>query len=470
MSLITRDTTGDNEVTGDNEATPDGQLEDQPGWQVAAELLKAGQYERVITLLHEAHFAGEQANGALLFDILVAASRICLVCHQCQAEADWHRQAYQEAARREHELRQQLLSILDAVGKHGGLALPDEQSPPAPSAAGPDHNHNNHNGGAAPISSRSSRPPLHLWQRVQSLLVVRGPDPSLLETEAPTEPVTLPGAFLAELASALTVPALQEEYPEPRHPALAVYCLGPFRAYQHGVPVAAWSNGKGKAIFKYLVANRGRPTSKDVLMDLFWRNADPDAARNNLNVALHGLRQSLRDGQPDSNPILFEDDAYLLNPALAVWVDVEEFALHYEAGQSLERAGKPGEAMLEYNLAEALYQGDFLEEDLYDDWPMARRESLKDSYFFVLDRMSRFYLEQGRYDLSIQLSQKILAKDDCREDVHVRLMRCYSRQGQPHLALRQYQLCVEALARTLDIPPAPETVALYDQIRRREAV
>ena len=205
-------------------------------------------------------------------------------------------------------------------------------------------------------------------------------------------------------------------------------------------------------------------------MDLFWRNADPEAARNNLNVALHGLRQGLRNGQPDFHPILFEDDAYLLNPAMMVWVDVEEFARHYEAGQSLERAGKPGEAMLQYNLAEALYQGDFLEEDLYDDWPMARRESLKDSYFFVLDRMSRFYLEQGRDDLCVQLCQKILAKDDCREDVHARLMRCYSRQGQPNLALRQYQLCVEALARTLDIPPAPETVALSQQIRRREAV
>jgi DNA-binding SARP family transcriptional activator len=49
-------------------------------------------------------------------------------------------------------------------------------------------------------------------------------------------------------------------------------------------------------------------------------------------------------------------------------------------------------------------------------------------------------------------------------------MRCYGWQGQRHLALRQYHLCVEALARVLDVSPMPETVALYHQVRRGEAV
>jgi DNA-binding SARP family transcriptional activator len=66
--------------------------------------------------------------------------------------------------------------------------------------------------------------------------------------------------------------------------------------------------------------------------------------------------------------------------------------------------------------------------------------------------------------------QKILAKDDCREDAHRRLMRCYGWQGQRHLALRQYHLCMEALARVLDVSPMGETVALYHQVRRGETV
>ena len=128
------------------------------------------------------------------------------------------------------------------------------------------------------------------------------------------------------------------------------------------------------------------------------------------------------------------------------------------------------EAMREYEVAEGLYQGDLLEEDLYEDWLIPRREGLKDSYLIILDRLSRYYLKEKGYATCIHLCQKILAKDDCREDAHRRLMRCYSRQGQRNLALRQYHLCVEALGRVLDVPPMPETVALYHQMRNGEVV
>jgi len=155
---------------------------------------------------------------------------------------------------------------------------------------------------------------------------------------------------------------------------------------------------------------------------------------------------------------------------MGVWVDVEEFEQRYGAGQSLERRGRLAEAMGEYEVAEGLYQGDFLEADLYVDWLIPRREGLKDSYLVILDRLSRYYLEEKRYAACIHLCQKILAKDDCREDAHRCLMRCYSRQGQRHLALRQYHLCAEALARVLDVPPMQQTMALYQQIRNGEAV
>jgi len=155
---------------------------------------------------------------------------------------------------------------------------------------------------------------------------------------------------------------------------------------------------------------------------------------------------------------------------MAVWVDVEEFMKRYEAGQSFERKGKLGEAVREYEVAEGLYQGDLLEEDLYEDWLIPRREGLKDSYLVILDRLSRYYLKEKRYATCIHLCQKILAKDDCREDAHRRLMRCYGQQGQRNLALRQSHLCAETLARVLDVSPMKETVALYHQIRRGEAV
>ena len=281
--------------------------------------------------------------------------------------------------------------------------------------------------------------------------------------------------------SDLSAPLLQPQTPpspdvlpslpkQPGLPSLAVYCQGPFRVYQDDLLIATWPSGKGKAIFKYMIANLGKPVSKEVLMDIFWRESNPESARKNLYVAIYGLRQAFRALRPDFSPIIFQDDHYLLDPSMAVWVDVEEFTQRYTAGQRLERRGMLVEAVREYELAESLYQGEFLEEDLYEDWPIAHREGLKDSYLFILARLSRYYLEGKRYAICIQLSQKILAKDDCREDAHRRLMRCYSRQGQRHLALRQYHLCMEALTGVLGVSPMQETTSLYHQIRNGESV
>ena len=121
-------------------------------------------------------------------------------------------------------------------------------------------------------------------------------------------------------------------------------------------------------------------------------------------------------------------------------------------------------AIGDYGAAEGLYQGDFLEEDLYDEWPRPQRERLRTTYLDIADRLSEYHRRQGEYTAAIALCQKVLALDNCVEEAHRRLMRCYLAQGQRHLAIRQYHTCVQALAKELDVPPADETRSLYASI------
>ena len=81
-------------------------------------------------------------------------------------------------------------------------------------------------------------------------------------------------------------------------------------------------------------------------MELFWPDASPEAARNNLNVAIHGLRQALKAAS-DRQIVLFQDGAYRLNPELTIWVDVEAFERHVAAGRRLEAAGQLAAATTE---------------------------------------------------------------------------------------------------------------------------
>jgi DNA-binding SARP family transcriptional activator len=92
------------------------------------------------------------------------------------------------------------------------------------------------------------------------------------------------------------------------------------------------------------------------------------------------------------------------------------------------------------------------------------------SYLNTLDSLSRIYFSQERYAACIMACQRILDRDRCREDTHCLLMRCYNRQGQDPMALRQYQTCAEALRLELDVAPAPGTTQLFQQIRQHGRV
>ena len=275
----------------------------------------------------------------------------------------------------------------------------------------------------------------------------------LLEAELPAPP-------LAEPIFPAPVEAPQQT---PRH-ALVIYCFGPFRVYQNDELITEWSSLKALAILKYIVARRGKPIAKDMLMEAIWPEVDIEAARRNLHQAVYSLRKTLRHRDPKFQHVQFQNDNYLLNSDMGMWVDFVEFEKYVQEGQRLEAAGQTEQAFAAYGVAEGLYQGDFCEDDLYADWANVQREQLHNMYLNVAGRLSEYYVERNDYVAAIALCQKALAYEPSYEAAHRRLMRCYLAQGQRHLAVRQYQTCVAALAEELDLAPSPETAALYQSI------
>jgi DNA-binding SARP family transcriptional activator len=250
---------------------------------------------------------------------------------------------------------------------------------------------------------------------------------------------------------------------------LAVHLLGTLCVTIDDIPVEEWSGGRNRSLFAYLLIHRDPWPPREALMAVFWPGSTPEAARNSLNVAIHGLRRVLRTAT-DAPVIVLAGAAYRLHPDLRLWLDVEEFERRVEHGRRREQAGDLDKAMNEYERATALYRGDFLADDPYDDWPVLIRERLRLAHLDALDRLSDIYYRLGRYASAATLCQHIIERDPCREDAHRRLMRCYSRQGQPHLALLQYRSCARVLADELGVRPAPATIELHDRIRHHKPV
>jgi len=480
-------------------------------WQVGCLAAAAGELVDALAYFDQGAAAASAAGDPVMVELLRHVEALALRQRDLRRQREHHRQEYFAAERAEHETADLMQGLLDSpsdgldtlLGTHGWSRTPLMLKLPPPIRR------------AEPSSIPGQTRP---WSGLLGLVGLRErptkpiavtiptgnlpwpglPPPPLtvatdiraqlptVHTAGSSMPVPVAGPFppvgmpLALPTSDNAVPLVQSAETEPvslsgpaenssAQPTLTAHLLGTFRVAVNDRPVENWPKGKGQTLFKYLVTHREPPTPRDVLMDVFWPEASPYSARNRLNVAVHSLRQALRP-TTDVSIILFDEGAYRLNPDLRVWLDADEFERHVQAGRQLEDSGQLAAATAEYEVAAGLYQGDFLAEDPYEDWPVLKRERLRSAYLDSLDRLSHIYFSQSQYASCATLCQLILARDNCREDAHCRLMRCYSRQGQHHLALRQYQACVEALRTELDVLPAPATTQLYERIRRREHV
>ncbi len=261
-------------------------------------------------------------------------------------------------------------------------------------------------------------------------------------------------------------PALAGDAGHAAGPALALGCLGRLRLSADGAELPWRPVRRGRALFQYLVAHRRRSVARDELADVFWPGSSPSAARNCINTSLSILRSGLRDVLGDLPVVVHREGAYTLEPGLDLTVDAEEFEAAAAQGDRRRHAGDVEGAAREYRRAAGLYRGDLFEDDPYEDWMAVRRRYLRETHLTALGDLADCEAALGDPSAAIALCRQALLLDPEREDVHRRLMAAYLRVGQRAQALRQFELCADALRRRLRAAPSAETQALHERIRR----
>jgi DNA-binding SARP family transcriptional activator len=252
-------------------------------------------------------------------------------------------------------------------------------------------------------------------------------------------------------------------------PPLYVQMLGTFRLLAGDREISLRQSRKAADIFKFMLAHRVRPTSKDALLHTVWPDVELKTAAHRLHLAISSLRQMLAGVAPDSpGYIIYRDDAYFFNPLATIDTDVDRFLEAIRNGKALERASRAGEAIAPYEAAVELYHDDYLVENLYDDWTTTARNHLRETYLTVLGRLCDLYWQASRYEDCLQAARKILAKDNYREDGHRYVMACLNALGQRNQALLQYQICEEVLGADLGVAPTAATTDLYRRIKGDE--
>jgi DNA-binding SARP family transcriptional activator len=240
---------------------------------------------------------------------------------------------------------------------------------------------------------------------------------------------------------------------------IRITLLGRFAVAVGGVPVAeaGWKRRHAAAVVKVLALAPGRRLHREQVIDLLWPDDTTAAAAPKLHKAAHYARRAI--GVPDA--VVLRGDQVLLCPGAAVTVDAAEF--EELARRALAGAG-PGTSPAAGDEAGtgaagqalALYAGELLPRDRYEEWAEARRDQLRRQYLELL-RLD------GRWELVAEL-------DPADEHAHLALMRRHAANGDRHAALRQFDRLDRALRTGLGVGPGPEATALRDQLLAAQQV
>jgi DNA-binding SARP family transcriptional activator len=245
---------------------------------------------------------------------------------------------------------------------------------------------------------------------------------------------------------------------------LAIQLFGPFTVLRDGQPLSQPLWPRARQVLAYLALHRGKPVSRDALLDLLYADAPADRASFNR---LERLVSRLRNVLGDKGWIRFSDSHYIFDPDGRARCDVEEFdALRKRAAQH-RRAKRDDEAIAAWEAADALVRGDLMA-DIAREWVEVERDDFRERHRDLLLNLADVYARRKAYSDVVRVGQRVLALDPTDEPAHRFLMRAYAASGRRSDVVRQFELCHQILRNQLGVEPSSRTRRLYDNLCQDE--
>src|SRR6266566_6303006 len=237
-----------------------------------------------------------------------------------------------------------------------------------------------------------------------------------------------------------------------------------------------WSRRKVVDLFKLLLSAEQHRLHREQIQEILWPSSSIEQASNSFGKTLYLLRRALEPeltaGKGGSSLyVSLDHDTLMLIPD-AIKIDADDFEAFTKQLQSRVRS-RTGEELEsqhtklldEFDTVLALYKGDFLPEDLYEDWAQRRRDRLRRIHSWLLENAAEVALTIGQGLRASEYLLDLLERNTADEQTHRQLMLVLARMGRRSDAVNQYLSLRKALKEELHTAPLPETNELFRQIQ-----
>jgi LuxR family maltose regulon positive regulatory protein len=250
---------------------------------------------------------------------------------------------------------------------------------------------------------------------------------------------------------------------------LDVRMLGDFEVRRDGRPIggAEWKTQKVRSLLKYLLLHRYRTVPQDETFEVLWPDADPAVSAGRLKTAVKTLRQVLEpllEGA-ESSFVVRHGNGLRFSGADRYRLDLDEYDSLVAAARAHEEAGRLADACAALERAAALYRGDLLTEDRYEEWAAMERERRREQHIQTMESLADLYARRHDHRRALDAIRHVIALDRLRESAYRALMTYAVARGDRDAAIRAFTTCDRLLREELGVGPQPDTVALFRAIQ-----
>ncbi|HEY1348434.1 MAG TPA: BTAD domain-containing putative transcriptional regulator [Ktedonobacteraceae bacterium] len=267
---------------------------------------------------------------------------------------------------------------------------------------------------------------------------------------------------LFALQDSQQVPAAQVQIvpDQPEPPSIQIFALGEPKVICNGVAVTRWRMARAMELF-FLLLEHGRPMRKDQIALALWPDSSHEQSDSTVRTTIYYVRKAIGE-----ESIVFQSGLYSLNLSTisenGSWYDVTIFHERYKKAKEALDEENDEAAYIALTCMVDLYSGDYVQ-SFYNDWCMLHRDKLRQMYMDARHQLALIAWRNEQVEISLQHWQHLLTLDSCNEKAYYGIIRCYLRQGQRDLALKQYQRCKQNLQETLQVTPGAALQRLHQR-------
>ncbi len=208
-------------------------------------------------------------------------------------------------------------------------------------------------------------------------------------------------------------------------PVAHIRTLGGFAVEVAGdaVPLSAWGSRRARQLCKRLVAGRGWPVRRDELIDMLWPDEfDHRRLGPRLSVQLSLVRRVLGGG------VVADRETVRLDRH-EVTTDLEAF---YDAADDAAIV--------------ACYPGEFLPEDVYEDWTTGPRDEARTRFVAAARRLAAKQAASGEHLQAAAIGRRLVDADRWDQSAHQIVIDALVAAGEIGEARRAHEGYARAMA------------------------